>query len=78
MRPSRGTKHAALAALLLLVLLAAESSADNYSLGFSSASNRMSWTPSFPRWSFAIPVTLAATDDTTSMLRVSTSASLRS
>ena len=38
----------------------------------------MSWTPSFPRWSFAIPVTLAATDDTTSMLRVSTSASLRS
>ena len=67
-----------LGALLALMGLAGESRAEKYSLGFSSASNRMSWTPSFPGWSFAIPVTLAATDDTTSMLRVSTSASLGS
>ena len=68
---------------LLVVLAAAlpqarEARADTYSLRFSSARNRMSFSPSFPGWSFAIPVTLAATDDTTSMLRVSTSAGLRS
>ncbi len=74
----RGADGVIVGALLALMVLAGESQAERYSLAFSSASNRMSWTPSFPGWSFAIPVTLAATDDTTSMLRVRTSAGLGS
>ena len=64
--------------LMAVMAIAFETGADTYSLAFSSASNRMSWRPTFPGWSFAIPVTLAATDDTTAMLRVSTSAGLSS
>ncbi len=74
----RGADRIILGALVALMGLACESRAEKYSLAFSSASNRMSWTPSFPGLSFAIPVTLAATDDTTSMLRVSTRAGLGS
>ena len=64
--------------LLVLLTMASQGHAGKYSLAFSSGSDRMSWQPSFPGLSFAIPVTLAASSDTTSMLRVSSSASLSS
>ena len=50
--------------------------AETYKLSFSKSSTRMQWTPTLPSWSYAVPVTLSAKGDSTSMLRVSASASL--
>lgn len=58
---------------LLLVLPAAS---QTYSLSFSQRSNRLTWRPVFPSWSFSTPVTLSAGGDSTSMLRVNASMSL--
>ena len=50
---------------------------ETYSLSFSSASGRMSWTPSFPSWNYTTPVAFSAVGDSTSMLRLNASASIR-
>ena len=47
-----------------------------YSLSFSSRSNRMTWRPALPSWSYTAPVALSAAGDSTSMLRITASASL--
>jgi len=51
-------------------------SAQTYSLGFDSGSNRMTWRPKIPSWRYAAPVAMSAPGDSTSMLRISASASL--
>ena len=49
-----------------------------YSLSFSKNSTRMSWNHRLPSWSYSTPVRLSAPRDSTSMLRISTSASMSS
>ena len=72
----RGT--GAVAALLAALLLApAWAPAKTYRLNFSKNSNRMVWTPTLPSWTWRVPVTLSASGDSTSMLRINSSASLR-
>ncbi len=62
--------------VLLLVNLSTVE-AEQYKLTFSRPNNtRMSWTPSFPSWSYAVPVQFSASGDSTSMLRISASASM--
>ncbi len=60
-----------------LVVLSSDGWSQTYSLRFSKAADRMTWTPSFPGWSFSAPVTLAA-GDTTAQLRMNASASMTS
>ncbi len=50
--------------------------AEKYTLRFSKTSTRMSWQPTFPGWSYAVPVQFSAAGDTTSKLRLSLSASM--
>jgi len=47
-----------------------------YSLSFSRRSDRLTWRPTFPSWSFSTPVTLSASGDSTAMLRLNASMSL--
>ena len=47
-----------------------------YSLSFSQRSDRLTWRPTFPSWSFSTPVTLSAAGDSTAMLRLNASMSL--
>ena len=63
--------------LVLGALLTATAAwGQTYSLSFSQRSDRLTWRPTFPSWSFATPVTLSASGDSTSMLRVNASMSL--
>lgn len=66
-----------LAGLMAALGLARPSDAQTYGLNFSKSSGRMSWRPSFPSWKLAVPVTLSAPGDSTSMLTISASTSLR-
>ena len=72
LRPPRAT-----AALLAMVLALGTAGAETYSLAFTSSSGRMSWSPKFPSWSYTTPVAFSAAGDSTSMLRLTASASLR-
>ena len=65
-----------LAAALLASGVAAPAAGQTYGLSFSSRSNRMTWRPTIPSWSYSAPVTLSAAGDSTSMLRITASASL--
>ncbi len=64
-------------AFILLLSPAICAGAETYSLAFNSASGRMSWNPSFPGWTYSTPVAFSAAGDSTSMLRLNASASLR-
>lgn len=68
--------YGVLLALILLLSPGICLAAETYSLSFSSASGRMSWNPSFPGWNYSTPVAFSAAGDSTSMLRLSASASL--
>ena len=62
--------------LVFAILALAESQpkhsgAETYTLKFSKSSNRMTWSPSVPGWSYAVPVALSAAGDTTAKLRLS-------
>lgn len=48
-----------------------------YSLRFSKSSSRMTWDPQLPSWNYSVPVRLSAAGDSTSKLRLTTSASMR-
>lgn len=63
-----------LTGLLLLTCTSADGEA--YSLGFSRRADRLTWRPTFPSWSFATPVTLSASRDSTAMLRLNASATM--
>ena len=63
-------------ALVLFLSPGICSAAETYSLSFSSSSRRMSWNPSFPGWNYSAPLAFSAAGDSTSMLRLSASASL--
>ena len=63
-------------ALILFLTPGVCYAAETYSLSFSSSSGRMSWNPSFPGWNYSTPVAFSAAGDSTSMLRLSASASL--
>lgn len=56
---------------------AGPSTAQTYSLNFSKSSNRMSWRPTLPSWKLAVPVALSAAGDSTSMLTINATTSLR-
>ncbi len=84
MKPRRAASARRAFRLVLLVGLvmgtlgvARPSTAQTYSLGFSKSSGRMSWNPTFPSWKLAVPVTLSAPGDSTSMLTVSASTRLQ-
>ena len=47
-----------------------------YSLNFSKTSSRMTWKPTLPSWNYSVPVRLSAAGDSTSKLRLATSASM--
>ena len=70
-------KWAAAAAAMVALGAASPALGQSYSLNFSSRSNRMSWTPTLPSWSYSAPVALSAAGDSTSMLRITASASMR-
>lgn len=65
-------------AALVVLLLADATDGQQYSLSFSKSSSRMSWNHRLPSWSYSAPVRLSAPGDSTSMLRINTSASMRS
>ena len=67
-----------LTAVLAVAALAAEGWSQSYSLRFSRSANRLTWTPTFPGWTFSAPVALAAAGDSTALLRMSASASMNS
>ncbi|NKB72202.1 MAG: hypothetical protein GKR89_34420 [Candidatus Latescibacteria bacterium] len=62
--------------LLVLLALAGAVWGGRYGLNFQHSGERMSWRHQLPSWSYSVPVRLAA--DSTSMLRLSASASLSS
>jgi len=68
-----------LGGLLVVLLLGGwqPAKAEVYKINFNKNSNRMSWRPTLPSWSYAVPVTLSGAD-TTSKLRINASASLSS
>ena len=68
--------YGVLPALILLLSPAICPGTDTYRLKFSSASGRMSWSPTFPGWTYSTPVAFSAAGDSTSMLRLRASASL--
>ena len=74
---SRHRMYGVLLAFTLLLSPAICAGAETYSLTFNSASGRMSWNPSFPGWTYSTPVAFSAAGDSTSMLRLNASASLR-
>lgn len=67
-----------LAAGWVLLLAGPSAGAANYTLSFSKYADRMSWSHRLPGWSYAVPVRLSAGRDSTSMLRLSASATLGS
>lgn len=62
------------AALLTALLSSVEG--QQYTLNFSKSSTRMRWDHRLPSWSYSVPVRLSAPGDSTSMLRISSSASM--
>lgn len=65
-----------LSGMVAALLWATAAAGQTYSLSFSQRSDRLTWRPVFPSWSFSTPVTLSAGGDSTSMLRVNASMSL--
>jgi len=66
--------------LVLVALLLAGNApvqGQQYSLRFSKSSSRMTWDPQLPSWNYSVPVRLSAAGDSTSKLRLTTSASMR-
>jgi hypothetical protein len=81
MAPARHRLRVLLAAVCVSCLMPAFAGiacGQQYSLSFSKNSSRMSWNHRLPSWSFSTPVRLSAPRDSTSMLRISTSASMSS
>ena len=68
--------YGVLLALTLLLSPGICAGTDTYVLKFNSASGRMNWSPTFPGWNYSTPVAFSA-GDSTSMLRLRASASLR-
>jgi len=65
--------------LVFVALLLAGNSpvqGEQYSLNFSKSSSRMTWKPTLPSWNYSVPVRLSAAGDSTSKLRLTTSASM--
>lgn len=65
-------------AVILLCTVWSPVAGQQYTLNFSKQSTRMSWNHGLPSWSYSVPVRLSAVGDSTSMLRISTSASMSS
>ena len=73
-RIRRAWSRAWLAGVLLLV--AGSIQAQQYKLAFSKSSTRMRWGHTLPSWNYSVPVQFSAAGDSSSMLRISGSASL--
>ena len=65
-----------MAVLLLPEAFIPSASADQYTLRFDKSSTRTSWSHRLPNWQYSVPVRISSHGDSTSMLRISTSASL--
>ena len=69
-------RHTVVVAAFLSLTSFALHGADQYSLGFTKNSTRMTWRPSFPGWTYTFPVTYSAADASNSKVRVSLSAGM--
>ncbi|NKB66319.1 MAG: hypothetical protein GKR89_04610 [Candidatus Latescibacteria bacterium] len=75
-RRSRETAWGLVWLVAALLLVAGAAAAQQYKLSFNKSSTRMRWAHTLPSWNYAVPVQFSAAGDSSSMLRISGSASL--
>lgn len=72
------TEWIALVGVVVLGSVGRLAAAQQYTLRFNKDSTRMRWSHGLPSWNYAVPVRLSAAGDSTSLLRLSASASVNS